>query len=92
MWQVERVEAVKLTQFVTRGTPLGPEVPSFALSVAMVVGEQRKLLPPSPELLLGGDSRTELGEALKVILFNSLRLRRGTLRPKQVKEDTQAVQ
>lgn len=86
------MQAVKLTQFVTGWTLLGPEVPSFALSVARVVGEQLKLLPPTPELLLGGDSCTELGEALKVILFNSLRLRRGTLRPKQVKEDTQAVQ
>ena len=86
------MEAVKLTQFVTQGTLLGPEVPSFALSVAMVVGEQLKLLPPTPELLLGGDSRTVLGEALKVILFNSLKLKKGTLRPKQVKEDPQATQ
>lgn len=34
----KRVEAVKRTRFVTRSTLLGPEVPSLALSVAMVLG------------------------------------------------------
>lgn len=77
----KRVEAVKWPPFVTQGTLLGPELPPLALSVAVVLGGATKTRSAHPKLLLGNDSCRDLAEALKVILFNSLPLKRGTPRP-----------
>lgn len=84
---MQRVPAVKLPQFMTmtQGTLLRPELPSFAFSVALVVAKPLKLLPAAPKVLLGGHSCTGSGEALKVLCFNPLKLKRGTWRPKGVK-------